>query len=451
MEYKLSKFVHIYKNNDKVCLYNALTMDTVYMHVNDFSPIENDLCSNNIENLTAEILHKLTENNIVVDGFLDEDFLLTKIKEKVFTGVNLRVMVLQMTDYCNLECKYCFIEGAYPDSYHKKMMTWDIAKKSIDRFVGFYKRSDMREKPSIVFYGGEPLVNWIVLKKCLSYMDEVNERDPDLNLGKVIITNGTLITDEIAEELKKHNVLVLVSIDGIKKVHDFNRIDHDKCGSFDRVVNGYNILINHRVETGVSCVLAPNGIDYAKESFEFLKNDLKIIGLGLNHVSIIPNLTYYDPKYEERYAEKLLEIQDIIQDKKLDIYERRMNHKINCFLHKQLIKSDCTGCGEQFSVNTDGSIGICQGYIGSGKTFNHNIQDDTYYPDEDPVFKEWSTRSPLNIEECQKCPALATCGGGCPRNGDMLNGTIWKPDTAFCHFALKAQEWLIWRNNSDES
>lgn len=120
MEYKLSKFVHIYKNNDKVCLYNALTMDTVYMHVNDFSPIENDLCSNNIENLTAEILHKLTENNIVVDGFLDEDFLLTKIKEKVFTGVNLRVMVLQMTDYCNLECKYCFIEGAYPDSYHKK-------------------------------------------------------------------------------------------------------------------------------------------------------------------------------------------------------------------------------------------------------------------------------------------------------------------------------------------
>lgn len=449
MKYKISKYVHIYKKENITCLYNALTMDTVYLTHDEYTEFIN-LKKNNFANGNKDLLKELLAKNIVFDFNIDEDKLLEKIKEKIFTGVNLRVMVLQMTDYCNLECKYCFIEGAYPNNYHKKMMPFEIAKKAIDRFVEFYKRSEMYERPSIVFYGGEPIVNWKVVHKCLEYVDELNAEDEKLNIAKVIITNGTLITDGIAKILKEHNVLVSVSIDGIKQVHDFNRIDHNKIGSFDRAVRGYEILIKNNVETGASCVLAPNGIEYSRQSFEYLKNDLKIIGLGLNHVSIIPNLTYYDPEYEEKYADKLLEIQDVIQDENLDIYERRMNHKINCFLHKQFIKSDCTGCGEQFSVNTDGRIGICQGYIGSGKTFNHNILDDSYSPDEDPIFKEWSKRSPLNIKECLECPALATCGGGCPRNADMLNGSIWRPDKAFCHFAIKAQEWLIWRNYTNE-
>ena len=71
-----------------------------------------------------------------------------------------------------------------------------------------------------------------------------------------------------------------------------------------------------------------------------------------------------------------------------------------------------------------------------------------YNPEEDPIFIEWSKRSPLNIEKCLACDALATCGGGCPRNADMINGSIWEPDSAFCHFAKKAQKWLIWRNQS---
>lgn len=302
-----------------------------------------------------------------------------------------------MTDYCNLQCKYCFIEGPLPKGYKKKMMPFEIAKIAIDRFIEFYERSKKYAKPSIVFYGGEPLVNWKVIKECLYYIEDLEKNNKNLSIDKVIITNGTLVTDEIAKELKKHNVLVSVSIDGIKDVHDFNRIDENHQGSFDRAVNGYKILTKNNVNTGISSVLAPNGIDYAMKSFNFFKDELKIIGLGLNHVSIISNLTYYDPEYEEQYADKLLEIQDYIQDNNSTIYERRMNHKINCFLHKKLIKSDCTGCGEQFSVNTDGKIGICQGYIGSGKTFNHNIQDLNYYPDEDPVFIEWSKRSPLNI------------------------------------------------------
>jgi uncharacterized protein len=97
------------------------------------------------------------------------------------------------------------------------------------------------------------------------------------------------------------------------------------------------------------------------------------------------------------------------------------------------------------SISPDGQIGICQGYMGSRKTFANSVFEDQYSPLEDPVFWEWSRRSPLNMEKCFSCSALSTCGGGCPRNADFIHGSIWKIDSAFCHFAQKAQEWMIWK------
>ena len=160
----------------------------------------------------------------------------------------------------------------------------------------------------------------------------------------------------------------------------------------------------------------------------------------------LDNLTVETKNLEEQFADAILHVQDVIQQKYPFVYERRMGHKVNMFLDKLFIKSDCTGCGEQFSVSPTGEIGICQGYMGTRKTFRKTVFDLEYNPEEDPVFIEWSKRSPLNIEKCLACPALATCGGGCPRNADMINGSIWEPDSAFCHFAKKAQTWLIWRN-----
>ena len=250
--------------------------------------------------------------------------------------------------------------------------------------------------------------------------------------------------------LKKYDVLVSLSLDGIKEVHDYNRIDYDNKGSFDRTIRGLNLLRKHGVEPSISCVMSPFAIKHVDETIDFLLKDLKIKGLGFNHVSIIPKLNYYDPKYEEEFADTILHVQDIIQEKYDDVYERRMGHKINCFVDKLLLRADCTGCGEQISVSPEGEIGICQGYMGTRKTFNNSVFDKEYFPDQDPTFIEWSKRSPLNMNKCLNCPALATCGGGCPRNADMINGSIWDVDSAFCHFALKANEWLIWKNFEDQ-
>lgn len=453
-DYRFSKFAHFYYKNDDVCFYNALTMDTVYFEKKYELQIEkllNNPKDDSVDANTKIIFDNLCKTEIIVDKHYNEKKIIEKIKPLIFTGVNIRVMVLHLTDFCNLKCKYCFIEGGMCQNYQRKNMSKEVMKAAIDKYIKILERSNITSNPSIVFYGGEPLANWEVLEYGLKYLEECKKKNLiKYDIDKVIITNGTLINNKIASILKKYNVLVSLSLDGIKMVHDYNRIDYDNKGSFDRTIRGLELLRKHGVEPSISCVMSPFAIKHVDETIEFLLEKLKIKGLGFNHVSIIPNLNYYDPEYEEKFADTMLHVQDIIQQKYDDVYERRMGHKINCFVDKLLLRADCTGCGEQISVSPDGEIGICQGYMGSRKTFNNSVFDKNYFPDQDPTFIEWSNRSPLNIPKCLTCPALATCGGGCPRNADMINGSIWNVDSAFCHFAIKANEWLIWKNFEDQ-
>ena len=443
-EYKYSRFFHCFNRNDKVCLYNALSMETIYTTQGRFEQakcqFETDWHVGN-----NHLLRMMYRHNMIVPKQLDESYYLKEIRKTLFKGPKMRVMVLHMTDFCNLKCKYCFIEGGQSAGYNRRVMSSETAKAAVDKFFNIIKEHDTPNSPTIVFYGGEPLLNWETIKYALREIEN-QEQETGINIDRVIITNGTVMNNEIIEYIKKYNIQISVSLDGIQKVNDANRVDLQGNGSFSRAVESIKLLIANGVNPAVSCVMAKEGIPFANESIRFLIEDLGIKGLGFNHVSIIPGLNYYDPSYEEQFADAILKVQDMIQQQYPYVYERRMGHKVNMFLDKLFIKSDCTGCGEQFSVSPNGEIGICQGYMGTRKTFNDTVFNTEYNPEKDPVFIEWSKRSPLNIEKCLECPALATCGGGCPRNADMINGSIWEPDSAFCHFAKKALTWLIWRN-----
>lgn len=442
--YKYSRFLHVYERDGRVCLYNALTMEAIYSSKRDYDHAQVLFQqTKHVGNNT--LLRKMKNYNMILPCTVDEELYLDEIRKRLFVGPRMRVMVLHMTDFCNLKCKYCFIEGGQASNYCRQSMSIDTARVAVNKYFQILKKHNIHKSPSIVFYGGEPLLNWNVIKFAISHI-HANEVASGIKVDKVIITNGTILTDEIIDYVKKYHILISVSLDGIQNVNDANRIDYQGEGSFSRATNTIKQLVENGIMPAVSCVMAKEGIPHVDDSISFLIEELGITGLGFNHVSIIPGLNFYDPIYEEQFADTILHVQDIIQKKYPYVYERRMGHKVNTFIDKLFIKSDCTGCGEQFSVSPLGEIGICQGYMGSRKTFSKTIFDEEYNPEEDPVFIEWSKRSPLNIKECLTCDALATCGGGCPRNADMINGSIWKPDSAFCHFAKKAQSWLIWRS-----
>jgi uncharacterized protein len=449
-ELKLSVFGHMLEDNNIGCAYHALTMHATYIELNKYKRllqyIDGDFDSNLLLQEDIQLLDVLKNEKIVVPVLYDEKKMLNEIIDKAFDGVHIRVMVLHMTDFCNLACKYCFIEGNIPESYTRMDMTKEVAQKAIDKFEQILVSYTKEATPAIVFYGGEPLANWEVMKYSLEYLIDKGLSD---KIDKILITNGILLTDEIAYLLKEHQVHVSLSIDGNETHTNVNRVYRDGKGAFSEIIKSLDTLRRHEIEPSVSCVLAKENVDYAEEIIKYFVEDLRIRSLGFNHVSIVPNLNYYNEEYESSFADALLHVQDYIQDQPVDIYERRMNHKINCYLDKQLLRADCTGCGEQMSISPLGEIGICQGYMGSRKTFNNTVFDPNYYPDKDPVFIEWSKRSPLTMPECYNCIALATCGGGCPRNADVLLNSIWKQDIAFCHFAKKAQEWLIWHDTKN--
>lgn len=441
---KQSKFGHFFVKNNVVCAYNAIKMSSLYFNKKYYEDVKNIINGKktDVSQILLEIINKLMEMQVIVDYSFNEEEYMKKIQSIIMKKPNIRVMVLHMTDICNLHCKYCFIEGNIQSTYKRKNMSIEVIEKAIDKFMKITRNKPFKKRPAIVFYGGEPLVNWEVMKHGLEYLDL---KYKDYPVDKVVITNATLLTKEIALELKKYDVGVSISIDGPKNCHNANRVYCDGRGSFDDVIKAFSTLRSVGVEPSVSCVMSKETVDKAEEVIRWLIEDLHITALGFNHVSIVPSLNYYDEKYENDFADAVLKVQDIIQKDYPHVYERRMNHKINCFVDKQIIRADCTGCGEQFSVSTTGEVGICQGYMGSRKTFNNNVFDEDFDPNKDETFIEWSQRSPFTMPECYNCPALSTCGGGCPRNADVLNGSIWKRDIPFCHFAKKAQEWLLWK------
>ena len=447
MNYKKSRFLHVYKKEDRICFYHALTMHTLYIDLHDYEPFCDETGMLVLEKVHDNpFFNRLKEYRMIIPENFDEELMLNKIKSVIFKGVSIRLMVMHLTDFCNLRCKYCFIEGGQPFDYCRKTMTVDTAKAAVDKFVQILRNNgNLNNKPTIVFYGGEPLSNFETLKEVLAYLSQIEE-EIAIQFDKVIITNGTLIDEEMIPILKKYNILISVSMDGRKEVHDENRLDLSGNGSFDKVLAGIKLLKSNGLEPSISCVMAQNAINECIDTIRFIVEELGVKGVGFNHVSIIPGLNFYDAEYEEKFADSILKVQEYIQKHYEGVYERRMGHKVNMYIDKMLVRADCTGCGEQISVSPDGMIGVCQGYMGSRKTFNNSVFDQNYLPENDPVFQEWSMRSPLNIQKCLECSALATCGGGCPRNADMINGSIWDVDSAFCHFAKKAQEWLVWQD-----
>lgn len=444
--FKRSIYSHLYIRGNIACIYNSIQVTMLFIKKDKVHIYYETGKYEELTGKDLEIANTLISMRNWVPENEEEISLSHKIFNHLDNGVEIKEMVLHLTDYCNLRCKYCFIEDGICENYTRRNMSWDVASHAIDKFFklpSVLKNSN--EEFTIVFYGGEPLLNWNVMKKCLTY---ISEKYGSFKVKTVVITNGTQITDEIAKTLKEYNTNVCVSIDGPKHVNDMYRVSADGKGSFDEVVNKIEILRKHGIEPGVSSVMTRSSIDNLSDVAQFLFGDLKIKGAGFNHVSIIPSSGEYssfDEDYENKYGSSLLKMAEIINEKYPEVYEKRMDAKINDFLERVIRKSSCTGTGNQISVSTDGFIGICQGYMGSRKTFNNTVFDQNYYPENDSVFIEWSKRSPYIINECIFCPALSTCGGGCPRNAEMMTGSIWGLDSGFCMFSKKAQEWLIWK------
>lgn len=453
-----SKFSHNYSRNGIVALFHSLKLKPLYIETDLFDSIKKVINSNEIY-LSSDIMKQSNGSKIIeAIDLLKENRVLNEVQGRDEDVINyfkdnigkpqIKIAYFILSESCNLNCAYCF-ENAPPvsiknESSSSKFMSKDIALKSIDffeRMLSLYP--SLNEEKNIIFYGGEPLLNYNVLLFILEEIQNRKNKKNTLwnNVEPSIVTNGTLLSQKKISELNSLGLSIGISIDGPKDVTDANRFNHKGESVFAEIMDGINNCKKEKIDFSLSMTLSEKAVKQYDEVINFIK-DIKPTSLGFNILLTNKDFSTYNG-YNEDAANFLIESFKIFR--KDGLYEDRVMRKVKSFVDSEVYPFDCgaTG-GSQLVFSPDGKIGICHGYLRERKFFPTNVDDMNFKPDTDPIFLEWTKRSPLHMQQCQYCEALGICGGGCPMNADKNYGSIWEIDDRFCIHAKKTFEWLIW-------
>ncbi len=454
--YRWSNFTHVLDHNEVSALYNSLKLMPVFVDsklipvIKSFgkgrtlNQVTEGQESDQKEQLTALMPH-LEEAKILVSAYSSDQEILEWFQLHYTGHPYVSLAYFLLTDNCNFGCKYCFIESRMSQGYRFTHMTKETAQKGIDMFCHLISLvpESFDEEKTIILYGGEPLLNISTLQYIL---ETVQDRIKDGRLPEKtvisMVTNGSLVTPEIAKMLQTYRVNVAVSLDGDKTVTNSCRQYQDGKPVYDDIVKGIETLRQEGVDAGISCTLSQQCIDNFQETLDFILNQLPIKDLGFNMVLNSPGYKVAED-YNERASQSIIQAFKVFREK--NIFEDRIMRKVDNFTKKKVYPFDCGAAGGgQIVIAPDGDVGICHGYLSERKYFITDVNNTQFNPSQSEVFQEWSKRSPLNMKECENCIALGICGGGCPLNADYETGSIWGLDSRFCAHAKMTLEWLIW-------
>lgn len=451
-----SKYSHTVQKEDKIAYYHSLRMRPVFaderMHTliqklhetTNVNEIGNGIADSDHKENFFQIVDALIENKV-----LSED---KNVDEKVITVFRnslpksyIKTVFFIMTDNCNFDCSYCFVKkelaakGKTPT-----YMNEEIASKSLAFWASLTQLEESRfdEEKQIVFYGGEPLLNYKIIKFILEEIKKYQDKGKlTKNIKANIITNASLITPEIAEDLKKHKIGVSISIDGSEESTDSSRCYTNGKAVYGDIRQGMEYCHEAGLPFGISVTLNEKSLDNPQETEEIVYKT-GAISLGLNPILQTDSSLKLPDDYAEKAADFILS--SFKRYRKDGISEDRMMRKATAFANSNIYPFDCEAAGgNQIVISPEGKVGICHGLLNAGDYIVADVDDKTFSPVTNNVYTEWSQRSPLNIEECQECIALGICGGGCPFVAERETGSIWGLDKQFCVHAKKTTEWLI--------
>lgn len=444
---RFSKFAHQFTRNGIVALYHSLTHQVVYLTQEVYQRLKEIIKNKeDREEEDQDILKKLITQGFLVSPGYDENKRIQEISNRFLGRPAFKILYLLLTDVCNLRCRYCFIEGAMPADYAFSSMNEETAVKGINLFAQLLRKNPKDRKfgpPTIIFYGGEPLLNQKVFLSSLNEIDRLKRtKQFPSNLSLSLITNATTLSEDVLKGIVENEVGVSVSLDGPKDIHNANRVFKNQKGTFQTVLRNIQKLQKAGANVSISCTINPQNLDQLEEVFQWMVNEFQLKGLGFNMLLDLPGIAQTDEKYAKKATEKMIACYQFARKK--GIYEDRIMRKVGAFVRKSLHLVDCGGCGNQIVVTPDGRIGPCHAYVSSGRFFPGHIKDSNFDPFQNSIFREWSSRSPFNISECYFCEAIGLCGGGCSYNAELKFGSIWRIDPNFCTHSKKVLEWLIW-------
>ena len=351
----------------------------------------------------------------------------------------VKAMCLHIAHDCNLACRYCFAEEG---EYHgrRALMSLEVGKKALDFLI---ENSGNRRNLEVDFFGGEPLMNWDVVKELVKY-GRSREKECNKNFRFTLTTNGVLLDDEVMEFVNKEMSNVVMSLDGRKEINDKMRPFRNGKGSYDLIVPKFQKLAESRNQTNyyIRGTFTRNNLDFSKDVIEYAD-------LGFTQMSIEPVVA--DP--DEEYALREEDIPQILEeyDKLAKEYiKRKKEGRGFNFFHFMIdlqqgpcVYKRMSGCGsgtEYLAVTPWGDLYPCHQFVGQEEFLLGNVFDGITNTE---VRDEFKLCNVYAKEKCKECFAKFYCSGGCAANSYKFHGNITDAYDIGCEMERKRVECAI--------
>lgn len=420
---KISKYVNFIKIEKNVyATFNRFLFDPVFLTYKEKKHLEKSEFS-----IFTKMQIKLLKNRgIIISDDKRDTNALCSLKDYVKNEIDKKISLMYIigNNNCNMACKYCFIGKL--NNNQPKYMEKETLEIALDKFENHLEKRALK-KGIIVFYGGEPLLNFELIKHAVKYIKKQKYR-----IQISLVSNGLLLTEEIAKFIKNNNIGIGISIDGPKELNDLNRVTYlANEGTYDIVMNKIKMFQTLKVPFGLSVTINDYALNNADEYLTWLKNT--------NVKEITYNLMHFNDK-QDNWKEYYSKIADFLYKSnqilgKYNVNEGRIKRKYDAFYKREFKYSDCGAIGaNQIALKPNGDITVCHG-LWNNKEKLGNIKeidfDDIF---ETKMYYTWNNNITLNKKKCLKCPYIYMCGGGCAMESKNLFGNEKKLDKPFCQF-----------------
>ena len=367
-----------------------------------------------------ECYDQVTELKNSGELFTEDNFEPMAGELKAKTSGVIKALCLHIAHTCNLNCSYCF---ASQGKYHgeRALMSFEVGKRALDFLI---ENSGTRRNLEVDFFGGEPLMNFDVVKKLVEYARSI-EKEKGKNFRFTLTTNGVLVDDDVIDFANKEMSNVVLSLDGRKEVHDRYRVDYQGRGSYDTIVPKFQKFVKAR---GGKNYYMRGTFTHANP--DFLEDIKTMLNLGFSELSMEPvvaaqgdeaALTEEDKPVVMKQYEELAEL----------MLKRDKEGKPFTFYHYMIdlaggpcIYKRISGCGsgtEYMAVTPWGDLYPCHQFVGDEK---FKLGDIWHGVENKEIQNEFASCNVYAREECRDCWAKLYCSGGCAANAYHATGSV---------------------------
>ena len=388
--------------------------------------------------MIAEAIDEVTqlkEQELLYTEYIYQNYIADFKKRKTV----VKALCLHIAHDCNLACKYCFAEEG---EYHgrRALMSFEVGKKALDFLI---RNSGNRRNLEVDFFGGEPLMNWEVVKDLVQY-GRSREEKYNKKFRFTLTTNGVLLNDEVMEFVNREMSNVVLSLDGRKEVNDKMRPFRNGTGSYDLIVPKFQKLADSRNQTNyyVRGTFTHDNLDFSQDVIHYAD-------LGFQQMSMEPVVGDDSEPYAIREEDlpKIMEEYDTLAK---EFIKRKKEGRGFNFFHFMIdleqgpcVAKRLSGCGsgtEYLAVTPWGDLYPCHQFVGREDFLLGNVDEGITRTD---ICDEFKMCNVYAKEKCRSCFAKYYCSGGCAANSYQFHGSITDAYDIGCEMERKRVECAI--------